>query len=95
MAKVTPDADAIVSEIPLAVRPERVFQALIDPEQVVQWWGAGRRLWLHEVPRGPAHRREMVQCRRGCGNSRSVVGMWKSIHHGCWSACGSQAGRVR
>jgi uncharacterized protein YndB with AHSA1/START domain len=41
MAKVTPDADAIVSEIPIAVRPEHVFQALVDPEQVLQRWGQG------------------------------------------------------
>ena len=36
---VTPDQDAIVSEIYIAAPPERVFQALVDPEQVVQWWG--------------------------------------------------------
>jgi uncharacterized protein YndB with AHSA1/START domain len=39
ISKVTPDADAIVSEIHIAVSPERVFQALVDPKQVVQWWG--------------------------------------------------------
>lgn len=38
-SKVTPDADAIISEIHIAARPERVFEALIDPAQVVQWWG--------------------------------------------------------
>jgi uncharacterized protein YndB with AHSA1/START domain len=31
--------DAIVSEIHIAAQPERVFQALIDPEQVLKWWG--------------------------------------------------------
>ncbi len=35
---VTPDQDAIVSEIHIAAPPERVFQALIDPKQVRQWW---------------------------------------------------------
>jgi uncharacterized protein YndB with AHSA1/START domain len=35
---VTPDQDAIVSEIFIAAPPERVFQALIDPGQVRQWW---------------------------------------------------------
>ena len=34
-----PDQDAIVSEIYVAAEPERVFQALVDPRQVVQWWG--------------------------------------------------------
>jgi uncharacterized protein YndB with AHSA1/START domain len=35
---VTPDQDALVSEIHIAARPERVFQALINPAQVLQWW---------------------------------------------------------
>jgi uncharacterized protein YndB with AHSA1/START domain len=34
-----PDADAIVSEIHIHAAPERVFQALVDPKQVPQWWG--------------------------------------------------------
>lgn len=38
-SNVTPDADAIVSEIHIAAPPERVFQALVDPQQVVKWWG--------------------------------------------------------
>jgi uncharacterized protein YndB with AHSA1/START domain len=35
---VTPDQDAIVSEIFIAAPPERVSHALIDPQQVCQWW---------------------------------------------------------
>jgi uncharacterized protein YndB with AHSA1/START domain len=35
---VTPDQDALVSEIHIAAPPERVFQALIDPKQGMQWW---------------------------------------------------------
>jgi uncharacterized protein YndB with AHSA1/START domain len=31
--------DEIVSEIQIAAPPERVFQALVDPGQVVRWWG--------------------------------------------------------
>ena len=30
--------DTVVSEIHIAARPDRVFQALIDPKQVTQWW---------------------------------------------------------
>lgn len=30
---------SLVSEIHVAAQPERVFQALIDPQQVQQWWG--------------------------------------------------------
>jgi uncharacterized protein YndB with AHSA1/START domain len=35
---VTPDQDALVSEIHIAAPPDRVFQALVDPSQVLQWW---------------------------------------------------------
>ncbi|HMK24214.1 MAG TPA: SRPBCC domain-containing protein [Terriglobales bacterium] len=35
---VTPNQDALVSEIHVAAPPERVFQALIDQKQVMQWW---------------------------------------------------------
>lgn len=35
----TPNTDEIVSEIQIAAPPERVFQALVDPAQVVRWWG--------------------------------------------------------
>lgn len=34
-----PNSDEIVSEISIAAPPERVLQALVDPSQVVQWWG--------------------------------------------------------
>jgi uncharacterized protein YndB with AHSA1/START domain len=33
------DQDSLVSEIYIAAPPEQVFKALIDPQQVVQWWG--------------------------------------------------------
>ncbi|MGA7907128.1 MAG: SRPBCC domain-containing protein [Candidatus Sulfotelmatobacter sp.] len=36
---ITPDQDTIITEIHIAAPPERVFQALLDPQQVVQWWG--------------------------------------------------------
>jgi len=35
----SPDSDAIVNEIYIGAPPERVFQALVDPAQVVAWWG--------------------------------------------------------
>lgn len=35
---VTPDQDAVVSEIDIAVPADRVFEALVDPKQVMQWW---------------------------------------------------------
>ena len=35
---VTPDQDALVSELHIAAPLERVFESLIDPKQVLQWW---------------------------------------------------------
>lgn len=37
--KAGSDAHAIVSEIHISAPPERVFEALVKPEQVVRWWG--------------------------------------------------------
>jgi uncharacterized protein YndB with AHSA1/START domain len=36
---ITPDGDAIVSEIHIAAPPERIFQALVESQQVVLSWG--------------------------------------------------------
>jgi len=35
---VAPDRDAVIGEIYIAAPPDRVFQALIDPKQVMAWW---------------------------------------------------------
>src|SRR5712671_1577030 len=35
---VTQDQDAVVTEVEIAAPPERVFQALVDPKQVMSWW---------------------------------------------------------
>ena len=33
--------DTIVSELTIAATPERIFDALVIPEQRMAWWGAG------------------------------------------------------
>ena len=38
-AKITPDHDAVITEIEIAAPPARVFQALVDREQAMQWGG--------------------------------------------------------
>jgi uncharacterized protein YndB with AHSA1/START domain len=38
-SEITPDQDAIVGEVEVAAPSERVFQALIDPAQLIRWWG--------------------------------------------------------
>jgi len=37
-AVVTPDQDAIVSEVDINAPADKVFQALTDPKQLMQWW---------------------------------------------------------
>ena len=37
--KAAPEADAVSCEIEIAAPPERVFQALTDPNQLFVWWG--------------------------------------------------------
>jgi len=37
--RISSDQDEIISEIEIAVPADRVFQALVDPEQVLLWWG--------------------------------------------------------
>jgi uncharacterized protein YndB with AHSA1/START domain len=39
ITNITPDQDAVVGEIFIAAPPDRVFQALTDPHQLLQWWG--------------------------------------------------------
>lgn len=38
-AIITPNQDSVVCEIEVAAPPERVFQALIDAQQLAKWWG--------------------------------------------------------
>jgi uncharacterized protein YndB with AHSA1/START domain len=54
--------DAIVAEIEVAAPPERVFAALIDPQQLMQWWGGEghckKRLWQIDARVGGQWRSE-------------------------------------
>jgi uncharacterized protein YndB with AHSA1/START domain len=45
-SKVSPDQDSIHVEVHIAAPPERVFQAVTDPRQLMQWWGQ-RGLYHH------------------------------------------------
>ncbi len=38
-ATIAPDQDSILAEVFIAAPPERVFQAITDPEQLPKWWG--------------------------------------------------------
>jgi uncharacterized protein YndB with AHSA1/START domain len=55
---VTPDRDSLVSEIDIAVPPERVFQALTDPKQLALWFGDAScpvKTWRMDARRGGSY----------------------------------------
>lgn len=70
-AKVSPDADAIVVEIQIAAPPDRVFKALIDPQQVVEWWRN------ETVSMEGFHLEPKVGSRWGCQTKQLVDGVNK------------------
>lgn len=47
-SQISPDNNAVTCEIFIAAPRERVFQALTDPKQAVQWWGQNDRYHLTE-----------------------------------------------
>ena len=47
--KTTTDGDAIVAEIAIHAPAERVFAALTDPRQRVQWWGAAGKFQVNHM----------------------------------------------
>ncbi|HET7209507.1 MAG TPA: SRPBCC domain-containing protein [Terriglobales bacterium] len=54
-ATVGKDQDTVVSEIEISAPPERVFQALIDSKQLMQWWNSEQcrsKSWQIEPRKG-------------------------------------------
>ena len=45
---ITPDQDVVTGEIFIAAPPARVFQAITDPNQMPQWWGASNMYRIKE-----------------------------------------------
>lgn len=46
VSQISPDNNVVTCEIFIAAPRERVFQALTDPKQAVQWWGQNDRYHL-------------------------------------------------
>ena len=55
-AAVTPDNDAVLAEVFIAAPPERVFQAITDPQQMPLWWGQQGLYRVTRVESRPAPR---------------------------------------
>jgi hypothetical protein len=55
-SQIAVDNDSVITEIEIAAPPERVFQALIDREQALQWGkGEGFQITSWEIsPHSPA-----------------------------------------
>ncbi len=45
---ISPDTDAVTCEVFIAAPRERVFEALTDPKQALQWWGQSDHCQLNE-----------------------------------------------
>jgi uncharacterized protein YndB with AHSA1/START domain len=76
---ISTDQDAILTEIYIAAPPERVFQALVDPDQVLQWWGEARLVPHHGVEGRFASGRQVVERGRGDGHSFRVDGEYLEV----------------
>jgi uncharacterized protein YndB with AHSA1/START domain len=78
---ITADQDAVVCEIHVEAPPERVFAALTDSRQLLQWWGAEpsvtTRLWEIDPRPGGKWRMECTGC-----NGMSVNGVTEFEVHG-------------
>jgi uncharacterized protein YndB with AHSA1/START domain len=48
ISQISPDNNVVTSEIFIAAPRERVFEALTDPKQAIQWWGQNDRYHLTE-----------------------------------------------
>jgi uncharacterized protein YndB with AHSA1/START domain len=55
---VTPDQDAVISEIDISAPPHRVFEALIDPDQLMCWFTDAScpvKFWRMDPRRGGSY----------------------------------------
>lgn len=68
-ATISHDQDAIQAELHIAAPPARVFRALTDPRQLVQWWGQRgmyhHTSWKADVRPGGAWRSDDVSDKDG------------------------------
>ena len=66
---ISHDSDTIQAEVHVAAPPERVFDALTDPRQLIQWWGEKGMYhgthWSTDVSPGGLWRSEGVSDRDG------------------------------
>jgi uncharacterized protein YndB with AHSA1/START domain len=73
--KPASEQDSIVEEIEIAAPPERVFQALIDPAQLFEWWGKEPSVELHKFEMdGRQGGRWRFECTERAGHDHGKAG---------------------
>jgi len=77
-SSITPDKDAVVTEIAIAAPPERVFQALTDRAQALQWGSNDAYEMTHwEMDARPGGKWRFVSRERKAGAAAPDL-----VHHG-------------
>jgi uncharacterized protein YndB with AHSA1/START domain len=79
--RITDDQDAIVSEIEIAAPPERVFKALIDRREAMQWGSGGNfEMTVWEMDVRPGGKWQFISHEKGVKNPDGSAREFK--HHG-------------
>ena len=74
-SKAAPEQDRVVQEIEINAPPERVFQALVEQEQLHVWWGAEPSVELSTFEMDPrVGGRWGFECTPRAGHSHGEVG---------------------
>jgi uncharacterized protein YndB with AHSA1/START domain len=78
LSRITPDNDSVITEIEIAAPPDRVFQALINREQALQWGGGEAfEITLWDMDARPGGKWHFVSSeRKGAGAGKAFD------HHG-------------
>ena len=67
--RITPDQDAVVSEIEIAAPPKRVFQALVDRNEALKWGsGETHEITVWEMDARPGGKWEFISREKGIKN---------------------------
>lgn len=79
-SRITADNDAVITEIEIAAPPERVFQAIVDREQALQWGGGEQfEILLWEMDPRPNGKWNFVSRER---SGKNPPGLDRIEHHG-------------
>lgn len=79
-SQITPDNDAVVTEIDIAAPPERVFRAITDLEQAKQWGGGKEyEIILWEIDARPGGKWRIISRER---SGKHPPGVDRIEHHG-------------